>query len=214
MNTPNNQAETLSLPQILSLAPVLPVIVIEELEHAVPLANALVAGGLKVLEVTLRSPVALEAVAVIASEVPDAVVGVGTLTRPEQFAEAEAAGACFAVSPGFTPALVAASRESALPLLPGVFTPSEAMQAYAEGFLYLKLFPAKQAGGLGMLKALGGPLPELRFCPTGGVSQTDFRDYLGLPNVVCVGGSWVAPLELMRNGDWQTITQLAVEATA
>lgn len=214
MSTPIYQTESMALPQILGLAPVMPVIVIEDLAHAVPLAKALVAGGLRVLEVTLRTPVAMQAVAMIAAEVPEAVVGVGTLTRPEQFGEAEAAGAQFAVSPGLTPALVAASKQSAMPLLPGVFTPGEAMQAFEDGFRYLKLFPAKQAGGLGMLKALGGPLPELSFCPTGGISSTDFRDYLALPNVVCVGGSWVASLELMRAGDWQAITQLAAEATA
>ncbi|MEZ5451504.1 MAG: bifunctional 4-hydroxy-2-oxoglutarate aldolase/2-dehydro-3-deoxy-phosphogluconate aldolase [Thiothrix sp.] len=213
MSTPIYQTESMALPQILGLAPVMPVIVIEDLAHAVPLAKALVAGGLRVLEVTLRTPVAMQAVAMIAAEVPEAVVGVGTLTRPEQFAEAEAVGAQFAVSPGLTSALVAASKQSAMPLLPGIFTPGEAMQAFEDGFRYLKLFPAKQAGGLGMLKALGGPLPELGFCPTGGISSTDFRDYLALPNVVCVGGSWVAPLELMRAGNWQAITQLAAEAT-
>ncbi|EIJ36327.1 bifunctional 4-hydroxy-2-oxoglutarate aldolase/2-dehydro-3-deoxy-phosphogluconate aldolase [Thiothrix nivea] len=214
MSTPIHQTENMALPQILGLAPVMPVIVIEDLAHAVPLAKALVAGGLRVLEVTLRTPVAMQAVAMIAAEVPEAVVGVGTLTRPEQFAEAEAVGAQFAVSPGLTSALVVASKQSAMPLLPGIFTPGEAMQAFEDGFRYLKLFPAKQAGGLGMLKALGGPLPELSFCPTGGISSTDFRDYLALPNVVCVGGSWVASLELMRAGDWQAITQLAAEATA
>lgn len=214
MSTSLNQAGSMTLPQILGLAPVMPVIIIEDLTHAVPLARALVAGGLRVLEVTLRTPVAMQAVAEIAAQVPGAVVGVGTLTRPEQFSEAEAAGARFAVSPGLTPALVAASKQSAMPLLPGVFTPSEAMQAYDDGFRYLKLFPAKQAGGLGMLKALGGPLPELQFCPTGGISSTDFREYLALPNVICVGGSWVVPLELMRTGNWQAITQLAAEAVA
>lgn len=203
----------MNIESILKTAPVMPVIVIERLEHAVPLAAALVAGGLKVLEITLRTPVAMQAVAAITKAVPGAIVGVGTLTRPQQFAEAQAAGAQFAVSPGLTPALVSASAQSGLPFLPGVFTPGEAMQAREAGFRFLKLFPAKQAGGLGMLKALASPLPELGFCPTGGIDRDSFREYLALPNVACVGGSWVAPAELIRNGDWQAITALAAEAT-
>ncbi len=190
----------------------MPVIVIEDLTHAVPLAKALVAGGLRVLEVTLRTPVAIDAVRSIAESVPDAIVGVGTLTHSEQFAKVIDAGAKFAVSPGLTPALAKASAQYDLPFLPGVFTPGEAMQARDAGFNHLKLFPAKQAGGIGMLKAMASPFPELTFCPTGGISAESFRDYLALPNVACVGGSWVAPSTLMRGGDWDGITELAREA--
>ncbi|MDJ0738604.1 MAG: bifunctional 4-hydroxy-2-oxoglutarate aldolase/2-dehydro-3-deoxy-phosphogluconate aldolase [Gammaproteobacteria bacterium] len=195
--------------QIVTSTPVMPVLVIEDLGHAVPLAQALVAGGLRVLEVTLRTPVALAAVRAIAASVPDAIVGVGTLTRPEHFHQAADAGAQFAVSPGLTRVLLNASGQSELPFLPGVFTPSEAMAARDIGFEYLKLFPAAQAGGIGMLKALGGPFPELRFCPTGGIGADNFRDYLALPNVSCVGGSWLAPGDLVGSGDWEAVTRLA-----
>lgn len=199
--------------QILALAPVVPVIVIDRVDDAVPLARALVAGGLPVLEVTLRTPVALEAVARIAAEVDGALVGVGTLTRAQQFAAAREAGAVFAVSPGLTDELATAARQTDLPLLPGVFTPSEAMAAQALGFDSLKLFPARQAGGIGMLKAMAGPLPDLSFCPTGGIGADDFRDFLALPNVACVGGSWVCPRELVAAGDWDGIQQLAAAAS-
>ncbi|WP_334223842.1 bifunctional 4-hydroxy-2-oxoglutarate aldolase/2-dehydro-3-deoxy-phosphogluconate aldolase [Thiosocius teredinicola] len=202
----------MTIEDILKAAPVMPVIVIEDLTHAVPLAKALVAGGLRVLEVTLRTPVAIDAVRSIAESVPDAIVGVGTLTHSEQFAKVIDAGAKFAVSPGLTPALAKASAQYDLPFLPGVFTPGEAMQARDAGFNHLKLFPAKQAGGIGMLKAMASPFPELTFCPTGGISAESFRDYLALPNVACVGGSWVAPSTLMRGGDWDGITELAREA--
>jgi len=193
-------------------APVMPVLVIHDLEHAVPLAQALVSGGLKVLEVTLRTPVALEAVAAITDAVPDAVVGVGTLTRPEQFSLAAEAGAQFAVSPGLTQVMLSASAESGMPYLPSVFTPSEVMAARDMGFNYLKLFPAQQAGGAGMLAALAGPFPTLKFCPTGGINADNFRDYLALPNVVSVGGDWMVPAEAIAAGDWDTITRLATES--
>jgi 2-dehydro-3-deoxyphosphogluconate aldolase/(4S)-4-hydroxy-2-oxoglutarate aldolase len=198
--------------EIISAAPVMPVLVIHKMEHAVPLAKALVAGGLKVLEVTLRTPIALDAVAAITKAVPEARVGVGTLTRPEQFFQAAEAGAEFAVSPGLTNVMINASAESGMPYLPGVFTPSEVMSARDIGFNYLKLFPAKQAGGPGMLEALAGPFPELNFCPTGGIDQANFRDYLALPNVASVGGYWMAPAELIEAGDWDTITRLAAES--
>jgi 2-dehydro-3-deoxyphosphogluconate aldolase/(4S)-4-hydroxy-2-oxoglutarate aldolase len=202
----------MTLENILTTAPVLPVLVIEERAHAVPLARALVAGGLPVLEITLRTAVALDAVKAIAAEVPEAIVGVGTVTRPAQFDEAVTAGARFAVSPGLTPNLLAASRCCPIPLLPGVFSPGEAMVARDEGFLRLKLFPAEQAGGVGMLRALSGPLADLCFCPTGGIGAASFREYLALPNVICVGGSWVAPSEAVKAGDWIRITRLAAEA--
>ena len=204
----------MKIEEILSSGPVVPVLIIKELEHAVPLARALVAGGLPVLEITLRTPVAMDAVRAMLAEVPDAIIGVGTITRAEQFAEAEAAGAQFAVSPGLTGGLIAASRDSAMPFLPGVFTPGEALSARDEGFSFLKLFPAEQAGGIGMLKALSSPIPELKFCPTGGVSPSTFRDYLALPNVICVGGSWVAPTDAVAVGDWDRITELAAAASA
>lgn len=196
---------------ILNKAPVIPVLVIDKLEHAVPLADALVAGGLSVLEVTLRTPVALQAVEAIAKNVPGAIVGVGTVTHAKEFARSKQAGAEFIVSPGLTDTLINASREIQVPFLPGVFTPSEALRARDEGFQALKLFPASQAGGTGMLKAMSGPLSDLKFCPTGGIGKDDFLDYLKLPNVLCVGGSWVTPVHAIKKNDWNTITQLAME---
>ncbi len=204
----------MDIEEIISRAPVMPVLVIHELAHAVPLARALVEGGLGVLEVTLRTPIAMDAVAAIAKALPDTVVGIGTLTRPEQFSQAAEVGAQFAVSPGLTQVLLNASAESEMPYLPGVFTPSEMMTARDIGFEYLKLFPAEQAGGPGMLKALAGPFPELKFCPTGGVSKENYRDYLALDNVASVGGQWLAPPELIAAADWETITQLAAGVSA
>jgi len=201
----------MKIEDILAQSPVIPVIVIDRLEHAVPLAGALVEGGLPVLEVTLRSEVAMQAVREIASAVDGAIVGVGTLTRPAQFAEAIDAGAEFAVSPGLTDELAAAAGETGLPFLPGVFTPSEVMRAQQRGFRALKLYPAQQAGGIGMLKALAGPLPAVRFCPTGGIGADNFAAFLELPNVACVGGSWVCPAEAIEKCDWQRITGLAAE---
>jgi 2-dehydro-3-deoxyphosphogluconate aldolase / (4S)-4-hydroxy-2-oxoglutarate aldolase len=202
------------LQQILRRAPVIPVIVIKELEHAVPLAEALFAGGLTVLEVTLRSPVALDAIAAMRKAVPDAVVGVGTITRPEDFAAADAAGAQFGVSPGLTAELADASRAVSWPWLPGVMTPAELMNARGRGFTVCKLFPAEQAGGPGMLRAMHSVFPEIHFCPTGGVQPANVRDYLSLPNVLCVGGSWVAPVRFMEAGDWKGIRELARTAAA
>jgi len=164
------------------------------------------------LEVTLRTAVALQAVRAIADAVDGAIVGVGTITRPEDFDLAIAAGARFGVSPGLTPALIDAARTSGLPMLPGVVTPSDAVAARAAGFTELKLFPAQQAGGLGMLKAMGGPFPDVTFCPTGGVTATSAPDFLALPNVGCVGGSWLTPKDAVMAGDWERITALAREA--
>ena len=200
--------------QLMRIGPVIPVIVIDRLEDAVPLARALVAGGLRVLELTLRTPVALRAVEAVAGEVEDAIVGVGTITRAADFEQAIAAGASFGVSPGLTPELVAAARDSALPLLPGAMTPSDVIAARNAGFDALKLFPARQAGGIGMLKALAGPFPEVRFCPTGGIGFDSAPEYLALPNVVCVGGSWVTPPDAVASGDWARITALARAAAA
>jgi 2-dehydro-3-deoxyphosphogluconate aldolase/(4S)-4-hydroxy-2-oxoglutarate aldolase len=199
--------------EILGRAPVVPVLVIDRVGDAVPLARALVSGGLPVLEVTLRTEAAWAAIDAMVAEVPDAIVGVGTVLRPEDFARARAAGARFAVSPGLTPALAAAARASQIPYLPGVMTPGEVMAAVADGHTALKLFPAQQAGGLGMLKALGAVFRDVVFCPTGGITAETLRDYLALPNVACVGGSWVAPSDAIAAGAWDRITTLARTAS-
>jgi len=198
--------------ELMRIGPVIPVIVVDELAKAVPLARALVAGGVRVLEVTLRTPVALQAIRAIADAVDGAIVGVGTITRPEDFDLAIAAGARFGVSPGLTPALTQAARASGLPLLPGVMTPSDAIAARAAGFTELKLFPAQQAGGIDMLKALGGPFPDVTFCPTGGVTAATAPQFLALPNVGCVGGSWLTPKDAVADGNWERVTALAREA--
>jgi 2-dehydro-3-deoxyphosphogluconate aldolase / (4S)-4-hydroxy-2-oxoglutarate aldolase len=200
--------------EVMRVGPVIPVIIIDDARQAVPLARALIEGGVRVLEVTLRTPAALEAIRAIAADVPEAIVGVGTLSRAEDFASARAAGALFGVSPGLTPALIEAARASGLPLLPGTMTPSEVIAARAAGFAQLKLFPAQQAGGIGMLKALGSPFPDVIFCPTGGVTPETAPDFLALPNVACVGGSWLTPKDLVAKGEWGRITELAREAAA
>lgn len=204
----------MNIREIVGLAPVIPVLTVNELEHAVPLARALVAGGLRVLEITLRTPAALAAVAAMRKAVPDAIIGVGTLTRAVDFAASDRAGAQFGVTPGLTPELAAASRGARFPLLPGVMTPTELITARAAGFNVLKLFPAQQAGGVGMLQALGAPFPDVLFCPTGGITRATAPDYLALPNVVCVGGSWLAPKAMLAAGDWAAIEALARDASA
>lgn len=193
---------------------VIPVIEIDDPAHAVPLARALVAGGIRVLEVTLRTAHGLAAIRAISAQVPGAIVGVGTLTAPEQFIASREAGAVFGVTPGLTPALIAAARQSGLPLLPGVMTPSEVMRAREAGFHQLKLFPAVAAGGIAMLNGLGGPLADVMFCPTGGISQDNAAQFLALKNVACVGGSWLTPRHLVQAGDWSQITTLALAASA
>ncbi|HTR87647.1 MAG TPA: bifunctional 4-hydroxy-2-oxoglutarate aldolase/2-dehydro-3-deoxy-phosphogluconate aldolase [Reyranella sp.] len=195
-----------------ALAPVIPVLTVERVEHAVPLARALVKGGLPALEITLRTAVALEALRVIAKDVPDAVVGAGTVLDAHQLAEARQAGARFIVSPGCTPVLATAIRQSRLACLPGVQTVSEAMAAREQGFSLLKFFPAGAAGGLNWLKSVGAPLAGIRFCPTGGIGADTAADYLALPNVACVGGSWVAPAKAVASGDWEAIEALAAAA--
>jgi 2-dehydro-3-deoxyphosphogluconate aldolase/(4S)-4-hydroxy-2-oxoglutarate aldolase len=200
--------------ELMATGPVIPVIVIDRIEQAVPLAAALVAGGVRVLEVTLRTPVALQAIKAIAAQVEGAIVGVGTITRPQDFEQALDAGAVFGVSPGLSPELVAAARASPLPLLPGVMTPSDVIAARATGFTELKLFPAQQAGGVGMLKALRGPFPDVSFCPTGGINAASAHEFLALPNVACVGGSWLTPADALAAGDWTRITALARAAAA
>ncbi|MCE2907223.1 MAG: bifunctional 4-hydroxy-2-oxoglutarate aldolase/2-dehydro-3-deoxy-phosphogluconate aldolase [Burkholderiaceae bacterium] len=194
--------------------PVIPVIVVQRLEQAVPLACALIDGGVKVLEVTLRTPVALAAIEAIARAVPEAVVGAGTLRLPADAKAARDAGSRFAVSPGYTVALGAACREAGLPLLPGVATGSEVMAAMADGLRFLKFFPAVQAGGIPMLKALAGPFPDIAFCPTGGITPETAPHFLALLNVAVCGGSWLTPADAVEQGDWARITRLAREAQA
>ncbi len=198
---------------IAALAPVIPVLTVERRETAVPLARALVRGGLPVLEVTLRTEAALDAIKAIAAEVPEAVVGAGTVLNPTHLDQIQRAGARFAVSPGCTRELAAAARSSGLPFLPGVQTVSEAMTLAEQGFGLLKFFPADAAGGLIWLKAVGAPLADLRFCPTGGITEETAPDYLALANVACVGGSWVAPRVAVATGDWQSVEQLAAMAS-
>lgn len=193
-------------------APVIPVIVLHDVNHAVPMARALVAGGIRMLEVTLRTPVALQCMECIANDVPEAVVGAGTVRTPAEAQAAARAGARFAVSPGFTQAVGQACRDHGLPLLPGVATGSEIMMAEEAGYTELKFFPAMQAGGPAMLKAWSGPFFDVKFCPTGGVSAANAQDFLSLPNVVCVGGSWLVPPEALTQGDWQRVTALAAAA--
>ena len=202
-----------SLDDVLGSNPVMPVIVIERLEHAVPLARALVAGGVRVLEVTLRSACALAAIRAISEAVPDAIVGAGTILNERDLQAAGEAGARFGVSPGATPGLLRAARDGGWSFLPGVISPSEAMVALDEGFHALKFFPAVPAGGIEMLKAIGGPLPQLRFCPTGGISPATAPDFLALGNVACIGGSWLAPKSLVAAGDWDAIRELARQST-
>lgn len=203
----------MTLLEIMRTSPVIPVIAIDDIDHAVPLAKALVAGGIRVLEVTLRTEHGLPAIRAMVEQVPQAIIGVGTLTRGEDFAAARDAGAVFGVSPGLTPTLIAAAKSSGLPLLPGVMTPSEVMMAREAGFRQLKLFPAVPAGGVGMLNAIAGPLPDVTFCPTGGVSQENAAQFLACSNVACVGGSWLTPKDAMQAGDWARITELATAAS-
>jgi 2-dehydro-3-deoxyphosphogluconate aldolase / (4S)-4-hydroxy-2-oxoglutarate aldolase len=197
---------------IMTDAPVIPVIVLSDVAHAVPLARALVAGGIRMLEVTLRTPVALACIEAIAREVPEAVAGAGTVRSAADAQAAAMAGARFAVSPGYTHAVGKACHDLELPLLPGVATGGEIMAAQEDGYNALKFFPAMQAGGLAMLSAWHGPFGDVKFCPTGGVNAANAMQFLALPNVVCVGGSWLTPKEAVAEGDWARITQLAREA--
>jgi 2-dehydro-3-deoxyphosphogluconate aldolase/(4S)-4-hydroxy-2-oxoglutarate aldolase len=205
---------TVSINDVMNTSPVMPVMVINQIEQAVPLARALVEGGLKVLEITLRTPVALECIRRIKAEVPGAIVGAGTIINTQTLDQAIAAGAEFIVSPGVTPSLLDAALSSGIPTLPGVITPSEVMRLLEKGITAMKFFPAEAAGGIPMLKSIGGPLPQVTFCPTGGVNPKNAPDYLALSNVACVGGSWMAPAELVDAGDWAEITRRAAVAAA
>ncbi|MBY5548550.1 2-dehydro-3-deoxy-phosphogluconate aldolase [Rhizobium leguminosarum] len=206
--------KTEKLLSILKLQPVVPVLIVDDAKTAVPLARALVAGGLKAIEITMRTPAALEAVRAVAAEVEGAEVGAGTILNFAHWEAAVEAGSKFIVSPGTTQELLDAAADSDVPLLPGAATASEVMALREEGYQVLKFFPAEQAGGAAYLKALSSPLAGTLFCPTGGISLKNANDYLSLPNVICVGGSWVAPKELVAAGDWAGITKLAAEAAA
>ncbi|MCM2388746.1 bifunctional 4-hydroxy-2-oxoglutarate aldolase/2-dehydro-3-deoxy-phosphogluconate aldolase [Streptomyces albipurpureus] len=199
---------------VLDLAPVIPVVVIEDADDAVPLARALVAGGLPAIEVTLRTPAALDAIRAIAAEVPEAVVGAGTVISAEHVKAATEAGARFLVSPGWTDQLLAAMRSSGQAFLPGVSTVSEVVALLERGVSEMKFFPAEAAGGTAYLKSIGGPLPGARFCPTGGISAASAPAYLALPNVGCVGGTWMLPADALAAGDWSRVESLAAEAAA
>jgi len=198
--------------EVLRQGPVVPVMVIHKLEQAVPLARALVAGGIRVLEITLRTPVAMEAIRIISREVSGAMVGAGTVTRGEELAAVAEAGAVFAISPGLTVELLDAANQGPVPLIPGIATISELMTGMARGYSHFKFFPAEAAGGVKMVQAIAGPFPQITFCPTGGITLANYRDYLALNNVACIGGSWVAPQGAMDQGDWTRITALAREA--
>jgi len=194
--------------------PVIPVLEFSSVDEALHVSEALIAGGLPVLEITLRTPVALDAIKAVAAAFPEAVVGAGTVLTPAQLQAVGEAGVQFAVSPGLTPALAVAAQGAGVALLPGVATASEAMAALEAGFQFLKFFPAEAAGGIPMLKSLYGPLAQLRFCPTGGIDAARAPSYLALPNVVCVGGSWVVPKDAVAKGDWERVRALAREAAA
>jgi 2-dehydro-3-deoxyphosphogluconate aldolase / (4S)-4-hydroxy-2-oxoglutarate aldolase len=203
-----------SQPDLLSLAPVIPVVVLESVDQAVPVARALVAGGLPVIELTLRTPVALEAMRAIAAEVPEITLGAGTVTTPDLAKAAHDAGAGFLVSPGATPRLLDAMLDTGLPFLPGTATVSEVLAVVEQGITEMKFFPAEASGGTAYLSSLPTVVPSARFCPTGGIRPATAPDYLALPNVGCVGGTWITPKAALDAGDWDTVTRLAAEAAA
>jgi 2-dehydro-3-deoxyphosphogluconate aldolase/(4S)-4-hydroxy-2-oxoglutarate aldolase len=199
---------------LMTRGPVIPVVVVERAVDAVPLARALLAGGVDTMEITLRTPDAVDAIRSVAAQVPDMAVGAGTIVRPEQARDAVSAGAAFLVSPGCTPRLLEALLDQAVPILPGAATASEVMSLMEEGITEMKFFPAVAAGGIPALRALAGPLPEVTFCPTGGIDRAAVADYLALPNVACVGGTWLTPSDLVAAQNWQAITDLAAAVIA
>jgi 2-dehydro-3-deoxyphosphogluconate aldolase / (4S)-4-hydroxy-2-oxoglutarate aldolase len=200
--------------EIFRQGPVVPVVIIHKVEHAVSLAKALMAGGIRVIEITLRTPVAAEAIRAISQDVPGAIVGAGTVTSAEELTAVAEAGAVFAISPGLTVELLQAANQGSIPLIPGISTVSELMTGMALGYTHFKFFPAEAAGGIKMLKAIAGPFPQITFCPTGGITLDTYLDYLALGNVACIGGSWIAPQGAMDQGDWARITALTREAVA
>lgn len=200
------------LKPVLTGQPVIPVLLIDKVEHAVPLARALAKGGLPAIEITLRTAAALQAIKAVADEVPEAIVGAGTILDAKNYQDAVAAGSRFIVSPGVTRHILDAANDSPAPLLPAAITPGEMLTLRDSGYKYLKFFPAEQSGGAAFLKAMSSPLADLSFCPTGGISLANAGNYLSLPNVICVGGSWVAPKNLIEAGDWDAITKLAADA--
>ena len=199
---------------VLNAGPVVPVIVIKEIKQAVPLARALLGGGVKVLEITLRSEVAIDAIGLISRKVPGAIVGAGTVASPEDLEAVTEAGAVFAISPGLTPSLLDAANQGPIALIPGISTASELMAGMEMGYTEFKFFPAEAAGGVQMLKSISGPFPHITFCPTGGISPKNFNDYLALSNVACVGGSWLVPSKEIGMENWDAITKLAENAVA
>ncbi|WP_144208079.1 bifunctional 4-hydroxy-2-oxoglutarate aldolase/2-dehydro-3-deoxy-phosphogluconate aldolase [Shewanella donghaensis] len=203
---------TLQPQDIFKRSPIVPVMVINKIEHAVPLAKALVAGGISVLEITLRTECALEAIALIAKEVPEALVGAGTILNETHLQQAVDAGSQFIITPGATIGLLKAAKRGNVPLIPGVASISEVMAGMELGYTHFKFFPAEASGGVNALKAFSGPLANIRFCPTGGITPTSYKNYLALPNVDCIGGSWIAPTDAMEQGDWDRITQLCKDA--
>ncbi|TDF41512.1 bifunctional 4-hydroxy-2-oxoglutarate aldolase/2-dehydro-3-deoxy-phosphogluconate aldolase [Alteromonadaceae bacterium M269] len=202
----------MSSAEVFAQGPVVPVLVVKNVEHAVPMAEALMEGGIKVLEVTLRTPAALDVISEIATKVPDAVIGAGTVTNPTQLQQVIDAGAKFAISPGLTERLLVAGAESDVALIPGIASISELMLGLDLGYTHFKFFPAEASGGVKALKAISGPFPDVVFCPTGGISPANYNDYLSLPNIRCVGGSWLVPEDALESGDWKRITELAKQA--
>ena len=200
--------------EIVKAGPVIPVMVVEKLEYAVPMAKALLAGGIRVLEITLRTPVAIDVIRAISSEVPDAIVGAGTVLTPEELYMVADAGGTFALSPGMTPKLLEAANSGPIAFIPGISTASELMMGMEMGYDVFKFFPAEAAGGVKAIRSIGGPFPHCTFCPTGGISPANCRDYLALENVACVGGSWLVPGDAVKNGEWEQIARLASEAVS
>ena len=200
--------------EIFAAGPVVPVLVINDVEKAVPLAKALMEGGIKVLEVTLRTPAAIDVIKRIAEEVPDSLIGAGTVTNAQQLKAVIEAGAKFAISPGMTADLLKAGMDADIPLIPGISSTSDLMKGKDAGYTHMKFFPAEASGGVKAIKSISGPFPDVTFCPTGGIGPNNYNDYLALNNVKCVGGSWLAPDDAIELGDWARITQLAKEAVA
>ena len=200
--------------EIFAAGPVVPVLVINDVEKAVPLAKALMAGGIKVLEVTLRTPAAIDVIKRIAQEVPDSLIGAGTVTNAQQLKAVTEAGAKFAISPGMTADLLKAGMDADIPLIPGISSTSDLMKGKDAGYTHMKFFPAEASGGVNAIKSISGPFPDVTFCPTGGIGPGNYNDYLALKNVKCVGGPWLAPDDAIEAGDWDRITQLAKDAVA